>query len=132
MRRPKKCAVIELNFGISVWVGPVIVRRVSGAWRAFAESTEVSDPLVGAEVTPGRSATLLTSNCHNQFIIRILIDIMMINEFEDMHLPFVGVGATHPLRVTSTLFPIPHLYLIMMTMMVMVIMVMMTMRVAHQ
>ena len=48
---------------------------------------------------------------------------MMINEFEDMHLPFVGVGATHPLRVTSTLFPIPHLYLIMMVMLVMVIMV---------
>ena len=132
MRRPKKCAVIEFNFGSSVWVGPVIVRRVAGAWRAFAESAEVSDPLVGAEVTPGRSATLLTLNCHNQFIIRILIDIMMINEFEDMHLPFVGVGATHPLRVTSTLFPIPHLYLIMMVMMVMVIMVMMTMRVAHQ
>ena len=113
-------------------MGPVIVRRVSGAWRAFAESAEVPDPLVGAEVTPGRSATLLTSNCHNQFIIRVLIDIMMINEFEDMHLPFVGVGATHPLRVTSTLFPIPHLYLIMMVMMVMVIMVMMTMMMAHQ
>ena len=58
---------------------------------------------------------------------------MMINEFEDMHLPFVGVGATHPLRVTSTLFPIPHLYLIMMAMiMIMIMMLIMIMIMAHQ
>ena len=59
MRRPEKeNDQFEVEFGAKFSFGsPVIVWRIATR-RAFTESTEVADPLVGAQITTTRSATL--------------------------------------------------------------------------